>query len=1082
MERKVKRLVACMLTITLTVISINYASLEETKAGTLLADEIPHYTVFQAETYAMEQYGFDAIFVGTDSSSFARNLYKDLKNDTLFINSVRVWEMNHIATSPSYSLESGLITKKDFYKAILFDMLDTSTDGELMSAFGNTYSKLYKMIKNKNTSYIVSTANKIMGKDSLTADELNTFKYIDLSDESKKLLLNGSKYAKYSSVVKDVDTLLGYANSAYDAISSVADYLSIKEAEDGTKEILDAIASDNSNDAELRMAAGEIATCFESAYDSALIAIAEGTTSGLETVLGGVMDNAWNEVIATIPGGAAVLMGAKGARVLCNQLFSTDKLVEGYYQLESAVNIEDALIRALKKKKTLVENDSLENATIYMQGIAMYKDIILLGFDYSIELLENACNSTFNTSTDFWVGNYSECMSLINQIETFKKNKINNFVQYESIVLNSYINKYCPNYNEIEESLNNAHVDISSMSVKQKKNINVGDTGSIYDYFSFTYLPENHTEISSEDGVTSSDESVIKVVKNNWTCDDITAVGEGTCTLTFTSNLGKVTDSIEITIGKYKDESESVDDWDIGLMYDSDKNIIAYIREYKGTAANVVIPNSYKGYDVIRIDDSVFKNNTNVKSIIIPDNIKYISNSIFSGCTQLQNVTLSSNLTSIPSGAFMDCTSLYSIRIPNSVKSIGSYSFSGCTNLESIVLPSSITYIGEGAFKNCMNLSNKITLPIEITNIRDETFYGCKKIKGVNISNKITEIGKNAFFDCECLQNLTIPDSVVNIDYNAFASCNLKNVVIGDSLTDLCGFDFNSSLQSIIIGNSIKYLNDSVFSGCNNLKRITIPNSVTSIGENAFLGCSSLSDLTIPDTVTFIGEYALSGCKSLKYLKIPCSVELTEKNNIAYTGLDNIETMVFSVGTGKMVDYNAASSPVSDSRDSLKEVIFEEGIEYIGSYALYNCKNITGIVIPKSVKEIGNYAFSGCDALSKVEFSGTLSQWCNINFNQISGNPNEKAHCLYIGGEKIEGTLTIPSDISVINKSTFAGCYDITSVVIPDSVTEIRLGAFDNCINIEHISIPNGIKVISQWAFSECENLLDIYITIMDIK
>ena len=192
------------------------------------AETIPEYIKYQAEIYAMKEHGFDDIFIGTDSSSFARTYYNDLKNDGAFIASVKAWEEIHIATEPSYSLESGKITKKDFYETILFDMLDTSAEGSLVSEFGNTYSKLFKMIKNENTSFVVSTANKIMGKDGITVDELNTFKYADLSDEAKSLLLEGNKYANVTSVVDDVNKILGYAKSAYEAIEATSNYLSIK--------------------------------------------------------------------------------------------------------------------------------------------------------------------------------------------------------------------------------------------------------------------------------------------------------------------------------------------------------------------------------------------------------------------------------------------------------------------------------------------------------------------------------------------------------------------------------------------------------------------------------------------------------------------------------------------------------------------------------------------------------------------------------------------------------------------------------------------------------------------------------------
>ncbi len=423
-------------------------------ALTVNASDIPEYITFQAEVYSSEEVGFDNIFIGTDSSSFARTYYNNMKNDNNFTNLVKAWDYIHIATSPSYSLKSGQINKKDFYETVLFDMLDVSNDGSLASQFGSTYDKLFKLIKNNHNSFVVSTADKIMGKDSISADELNTFKYSDLSAEAKKLLLNGTKYAQVSSVISDVNKLLGYAKSAYEAIETVADYLSIKEYQEGTKEILDYIVADTRNDPQLRLAAGTVAECFDKSFNSVLLAITQGTLSGFETCLGEIMDEAWDQIVAAIPGGSAVLLAGKGARALCNYLFSTDKEVEGYYLLQASVNIEDAIIRALTTAQEDMKTDNVETATVYMQGISMYKNVVLLGFDYSIDLLETAANSNFNTSTDFWLGNYSECMSLISDVESFKTQKINNYVAYENIVFNSYKQRYYPDYDEVEASLN----------------------------------------------------------------------------------------------------------------------------------------------------------------------------------------------------------------------------------------------------------------------------------------------------------------------------------------------------------------------------------------------------------------------------------------------------------------------------------------------------------------------------------------------------------------------------------------------------------------------------------------------------
>jgi len=54
--------------------------------------------------------------------SFANIYFHNLRNSIGFIASVNTWEALHIASNPSYSLESGMVTKKDIFTVLLFDL------------------------------------------------------------------------------------------------------------------------------------------------------------------------------------------------------------------------------------------------------------------------------------------------------------------------------------------------------------------------------------------------------------------------------------------------------------------------------------------------------------------------------------------------------------------------------------------------------------------------------------------------------------------------------------------------------------------------------------------------------------------------------------------------------------------------------------------------------------------------------------------------------------------------------------------------------------------------------------------------
>ena len=77
-----------------------------------------------------------------------------------------------------------------------------------------------------------------------------------------------------------------------------------------------------------------------------------------------------------------------------------------------------------------------------------------------------------------------------------------------------------------------------------------------------------------------------------------------------------------------------------------------------------------------------------------------------------------------------------------------------------------------------------------------------------------------------------------------------------------------TSLQSIVIPNSVTKIGSFTFSGCTSLQSIEIPNSVTEIGAHAFRNCTSLQSIDIPNSVTEIESHAFSCCTSLQSIDI----------------------------------------------------------------------------------------------------------------------------------------------------------------------------------------------------------------------
>jgi hypothetical protein len=105
---------------------------------------------------------------------------------------------------------------------------------------------------------------------------------------------------------------------------------------------------------------------------------------------------------------------------------------------------------------------------------------------------------------------------------------------------------------------------------------------------------------------------------------------------------------------------------------------------------------------------------------------------------------------------------------------------------------------------------------------------------------------------------------VTTIGWGAFRSSGLKDVTIPDSVTEieLGSFARCKNLSSVTIGNSVKNIGDNAF-GNTPITFIELPESVENIGSRAFIGCSNLSKVVINNPNAYIGLNAFQGCTDL---------------------------------------------------------------------------------------------------------------------------------------------------------------------------------------------------------------------------
>jgi peptidoglycan hydrolase-like protein with peptidoglycan-binding domain len=132
--------------------------------------------------------------------------------------------------------------------------------------------------------------------------------------------------------------------------------------------------------------------------------------------------------------------------------------------------------------------------------------------------------------------------------------------------------------------------------------------------------------------------------------------------------------------------------------------------EYMGTtnkkAQNVKIPAYVEKdgiyYEVTRIADNAFWNNSRLVSVTIGENIEEIGKGAFENCKKLKSITIPKNVEKIGNNAFKDCKKLAKVTINSTVlTTIGKNAFRNCKALKKITIKTTVlSKIGSNAFKN----------------------------------------------------------------------------------------------------------------------------------------------------------------------------------------------------------------------------------------------------------------------------------------------------------------------------------------------------------------------------------------------
>ena len=418
--------------------------------------------------------------------------------------------------------------------------------------------------------------------------------------------------------------------------------------------------------------------------------------------------------------------------------------------------------------------------------------------------------------------------------------------------------------------------------------------------------------------------------------------------------------------------------------------------EYRGLSRNEVVTSITFGNKLTAIGDYGLSMNHTIETIELPETVTSIGINQFEGDTELKKVRLA-HITSIPSRTFVSLTNLKDVIIPEEVTTIGEYAFYKCTSLESINIPASVTTIDPNAFYLCEKLhdvyidsqaiadliENKYSCAYLIANARRvylkggvtstffetewkyiETINGYKRFDSyefIEPDENTVETGKagaSVYYtvgktDVENEYTLSLEGSGALNSY-AYTTVpwyqykdNIVSVSVGSGVTNIptnC-FREHPNLRTAVV--SCETIPNNMFYKCSALEIVDLT-GVKTIGDYAFF-TTGLKEIVIPDGVTTIGKHAFGSTASTS---VTIGKDVVSIGANAFN-LNNPSLFVPEVNAIQTIELNAFASTRGQ-----EGVLNLPSIVTIGDTAFRTVENYTSINIGSNITSIGANAFT----------------------------------------------------------------------------------------------------------------------------
>lgn len=420
------------------------------------------------------------------------------------------------------------------------------------------------------------------------------------------------------------------------------------------------------------------------------------------------------------------------------------------------------------------------------------------------------------------------------------------------------------------------------------------------------------------------------------------------------------------------------EEFDVSNFTLNDYNGVGYNeRSVKDGKDILVIPTDM---NIMYIGEDAFKDNDNVRRIVIPASVVEIRESAFENCKALEEVYFVSekprqtegspddisidfsDLSLVHRRAFHNCKALKKVDLSN-VKTItlDQEAFLNCQSLETIVDMPSVGTAYDRAFKNCTSLTSVDLSRLHVSG--ENVFENCVSLNGVTTDTS-TAIGKNMFVGCTGLRE-EITLYAAKVGEGAFSGCvNLKGVrfeaseiEIGARAFENCGSGLTDNEFEIDWnGKTVRSIGDRAFKGAKlaaENETFLLPDGLLVIGANLFDGCQTVKTVALGNTDLDGAKLLGAAFRGLNVTVTAGSTKLAEENGVIYAVENGVKNKIVYVNDGVAGTLDLSAS----------------GVTEIGEYAFAGTVGINEVILPTSLTVIGEGAFAD-SAIEKIRFNG----------------------------------------------------------------------------------------------------------------